>query len=320
MTKSKSETEEIKFKEESVEYLKFFPHDELLKLWSEIEVEAGVLYVVGTPIGNIGDISIRALRVLQKVDIVLAEDTRTSGLLLNHFGIKPSYLSFHQHNFASRTEQAIELLKSGKSLAQISDAGMPAISDPGSELVDRCLDEGIVVKVIPGPSASTAILSLSGFDTSDFRFIGFLPQKANLKEDILEDLKTYSGISIFYEAPHRLLKTLEDLFDAGFGSRRIALGRELTKHYEEVIRDNLENLLQYFKENSPRGEFVFVLDKPSIDEIKREAEVEKLNLEATIKTAFEVGKTSKTIQLELQDQSGISKNELKKLIQKLKPE
>lgn len=302
------------------DFVEQFPKKKLQEIWESTTVEPGALYIVGTPIGNLGDISVRALSTLAQVDIVLAEDTRTSSELLLPFGIKPHYLSFHQHNFRSRIDAAIADLQSGKSIAQISDAGMPTISDPGVELVDACLDAGLEVRVVPGPSASIAIVSLGGLPADDFRFVGFLPQKEIDKHELLEDIKNYKGITVLYEAPHRLLQTLNDLVAAGLGKRKLVLGRELTKRYEEVIRDTVENIIAYYSDNKTRGEFVLLLGKASAEEAAAQNKNEKLELKEQIEEALKAGKTSKTILLELQDECNLSKNDLKKLISTTKSE
>ncbi len=301
-------------------FVEQFPKKKLQEIWESTAVEPGVLYIVGTPIGNLGDISVRALSTLAQVDIVLAEDTRTSSELLLSFGIKPHYLSFHQHNFRSRIDAAIADLQAGKSMAQISDAGMPTISDPGVELVDACLDAGLEVKVVPGPSASIAIVSLGGLPADDFRFVGFLPQKEIDKHELLEDIKGYKGITVLYEAPHRLLQTLNDLVAAGLGKRELVIGRELTKRYEEVIRDTVENIIVYYTDNKIRGEFVLLLGKASAEEEATQNTNEQLELKTLIKESLKAGKTSKTILMELQDDSNLSKNDLKKLISTTKSE
>ena len=297
-----------------------FPQTKLQELWDKTEVQAGTLYVVGTPIGNAGDISVRALATLAKADTVLAEDTRTSAELLSPFGVKPFYLSFHDHNYAGRIPQVLELLKGGNSVAQISDAGMPGVSDPGAELVDACLEAGIPVKVVPGPSASTAIISLSGLDSSDFRFIGFIPIKEKDRQSCFESIRNYAGLNIIYEAPHRLVETLEAMAEAGFGQRRLVVGRELTKRYEEVFRDTLDNVIDHFRQVKPRGEFVLVLDQASELELK-EAHAEAVdNLETVIRARLQAGASQKTIVQELSENISLSKNELKKLIQSISQE
>lgn len=294
-----------------------YPNEKLHEIWDEIAVEPATLYLVATPIGNIGDISIRALATLSKVDTVLAEDTRTSANLLNQFGIKPFYLSYHLHNFQSRIPHVLELLEDGKSIAQISDAGMPAISDPGAELVDACLEAGFEVRVVPGPSASTAAVALSGLDSSDFRFIGFLPLKDKLRNEYFDSIKNYQGISIIFEAPHRIIKTLEDMIEAGFSQRKIYLGRELTKFYEESIRTTVEEALTHFQENAPRGEFVIVLDRASDKELALDEEQEVNEIEAIILNGIEAGDTQKTILADLQGKTTLRKSELKKLIESM---
>lgn len=226
-------------------------------------------YVVGTPIGNLGDISQRALETLRNVDFIAAEDTRNTLKLLNHFDIKKPMISYFEHNKRRRGEEIISLLKEGKTGALVTDAGMPAISDPGQELISQLYDAGFSVTAVPGPSAFTTALVLSGLDTSRFMFEGFLSTTKKNRQARLEILRDQTCTLIFYEGPTKIRATLDDLY-AAFGDRRAAVVRELTKMYEQVLRASLSEHIQYFKENEPRGEFVIVVegrpDVPADDE------------------------------------------------------
>ncbi|MGB4609367.1 MAG: 16S rRNA (cytidine(1402)-2'-O)-methyltransferase [Saccharofermentanales bacterium] len=220
----------------------------------------GKLYLVPVPIGNIADITYRAIEILRFVDLILAEDTRTSGILLAEYGIKTSLMSYHQHNEQSRTEQIIASLESGENVALISDAGMPCISDPGSIVVKNLIAEKIEIVVLPGANAALTCLAGSGLNTDYFTFFGFLSVKGKERADQLKKISDHEFSMILYEAPHRILKTLKDLTDQGLGKRRIVIGRELTKKYETYFRDTVENVYQHYQQEKPRGEFVLVLE------------------------------------------------------------
>ncbi len=220
----------------------------------------GILYIVATPIGNLGDISSRGLEVLSQVDYIAAEDTRHSGIMLTSFGIKGNFISYHDHNRQVAGERILEILKAGKTVALISDAGMPCISDPGYELVDTCHKAGISVSVLPGPSAAITALAGSGFQASSFVFDGFLPIKGKARKEKIKEIADRKVSSVFYEAPHRVFKTLNDLAEACESGRRLCLGRELTKLYEEYIRLDLGDSAEFMKKHKPRGEYVFVLE------------------------------------------------------------
>ena len=219
---------------------------------------AGTLYLVGTPIGNLGDISPRALETLQSVDFIAAEDTRVTLKLLNHFGIKKPLICYFEHNRAEMGEKLLARLLAGESCALVTDAGMPAISDPGEDIVRQCAENGVAVCSVPGPSALVTALALSGLPTQRFCFEGFLAVSGKSRRAHLEALRGEKRTMIFYEAPHKLLRTLQDLLDT-FGDREIALCRELTKLHEEVYRTTLSQALTHYAETAPRGEFVLVL-------------------------------------------------------------
>ena len=220
---------------------------------------AGMLYLVPTPIGNLGDISIRCRETLESVDFIAAEDTRVSLKLLNHLGIKKSLVSYYEHNKASKGNVILERILAGETCALVSDAGSPAISDPGEDLVKQCAESGITVCAIPGPCAVITALSISGQSTGRFCFEGFLSTAKKSRREHLEALVKEQRTMIFYEAPHKLLSTLEDMA-AVFGSDRpISLCRELTKLHEEVVRTTLGEAVEKYTQNPPKGEFVLVV-------------------------------------------------------------
>ena len=219
----------------------------------------GMLYLVPTPIGNLGDISDRARKTLEEADFIAAEDTRVSLKLLNHLGIKKSLVSYFEHNKAFKGAQIVERILAGETCALVSDAGSPAISDPGEELVKQCAEAGIMVCAIPGPCAVITALSISGQATGRFCFEGFLSTSKKSRKAHLEDLVEEKRTMIFYEAPHKLLNTLEDMAQIFGPDRPISLCRELTKLHEEVVRTTLGQAIEKYTENPPKGEFVLVI-------------------------------------------------------------
>lgn len=229
----------------------------------------GTLYLCATPIGNLQDMTPRVVETLRMADVIAAEDTRNSIKLLNHFDIHTPMTSYHEYNKVEKAAQLAEQLQAGKNIALITDAGTPAISDPGEVLVRLCLQEGIPVTSLPGPSACITALTLSGLPTRRFCFEGFLPAEKSKRREILEELAEESRTMILYEAPHHLLRTLEELKEA-LGDRRVTLCRELTKKFETVMPTTLEQALEYYKGQEPRGEFVLVLEGKSREEKRRE--------------------------------------------------
>ena len=221
---------------------------------------SGTLYVVGTPIGNLSDFSPRAVETLRSVDFIAAEDTRVTLKLLNHFEIKNSLVSYHEHNKAARGEEIIRRILAGENAAIVSDAGMPCISDPGEDLVRLAAAADVRTEVIPGPSAVISALCVSGLVTSRFAFEGFLSTSKKSRRDHLDSVKEDTHTLIFYEAPHKLLATLTDMRDAFGADRKISLARELTKIHEEVRRTTLGEAVTYYTENAPKGEFVLVIE------------------------------------------------------------
>jgi len=254
-----------------------------------------MLYLVGTPIGNLSDISARALEILSSVDAIACEDTRRTGLLLSKFAIKKKLISYHEHNRSQKGPFLISLLESGQNLALVSDAGMPCISDPGEELVRDCAERNLPVQVIPGPVAAISALALSGLDTTRFCFEGFLPSDGKDRKVRLQELTLNRHTFILYEAPHRLLRTLDDLISIGLGERRIAICRELTKKYEEVLRMAVSEAFSYYQKKDPRGEFVLVISggtPPPAEELKVLTEEER---EARVMQLIEENYSTKEI-------------------------
>ena len=237
----------------------------------------GKLYLVPTPIGNLKDITLRALETLKEADFIAAEDTRQTLKLLNHFEIKKPLISYHKFNEQSKSDKIIDLLMEGKNVALVSDAGTPGISDPGSVIVGRCIEKAIDFEVLPGATAITTALVYSGLDTTKFLFRGFLPRENKDRKIITDQLLQSQETLIFYESPHRLIDTLTFLLET-FGDRRIAICRELTKIYEEIYRDTLKQALLYFTQNKPRGEFVLVLEGKKLEDIKEEKKEAWINL------------------------------------------
>lgn len=219
----------------------------------------GTLYIVGTPIGNLGDMTFRAIAILNQVDLIAAEDTRHTGKLLHHFQIETPQTSYHAHNWRKRLPELMELLQRGKQVALVSDAGMPGISDPGFELVEACTAADIPTIAIPGPTAVITALCISGLAPQPFVFEGFLPTKGRDRRDLIEQLATEHRTIVLYEAPHRLLTTLQDLRHKFPGDRAMAATRELTKQFEEVWRGTLDDAIAHYTNHPPKGEFTLVI-------------------------------------------------------------
>lgn len=227
--------------------------------WVFREDIMGTLYVVGTPIGNMDDVTFRQLKVLESVDFIIAEDTRVTLKLLNRYEIKKTLVSYHGHSKKSCAEEIAERIMNGENAAIVTDAGMPCISDPGEELVKICALRNIDIKVVPGPSAVVSALAVSGLNTSRFSFEGFLSVNKKQRYDHLESVKNDTRTLIFYEAPHKLIASLED-FLKYFGDRKISLCRELTKIHEEVLRMSISEAIEYYKIQKPKGEYVLVIE------------------------------------------------------------
>lgn len=241
--------------------------------------KCGMLYLCATPIGNLKDITARVLETLNMVDIIAAEDTRNSIHLLTHFDIHTPMTSYHEYNKVDKAYYLIDQMKEGKNIALITDAGTPGISDPGEVLVKMCHESGITVTSLPGPAACITALTLSGLPTRRFCFEGFLPGSDDKKarKDILEDLKDESRTMIIYEAPHHLKAALADLYET-LGDRNMAICRELTKRFEEVMPTTLKAAIDYYNENDPRGEYVMVIEGKSLNDQKKEKQKEWLSM------------------------------------------
>lgn len=235
---------------------------------------SGKLYVCGTPIGNLEDASIRLLKTLRKVDIIACEDTRHTIKLLNRYKIKNKLVSYHEHSSKAKEDYILEELLSGKDVALVSDAGMPTISDPGEALVRKVINTGIEIEVIPGPSACTAALAISGLHSEAFIFAGFLPNRQARRREVLTQIQGESRTVIFYEAPHRLLQTLQDMEAIMGGERQIAIARELTKKHQEMQQGSAEELRQHYEENPPRGEICILI--PAKDTIDDEVDMDQI--------------------------------------------
>ncbi len=270
----------------------------------------GTLYVLGTPIGNISDITLRALDILSEVDFIAAEDTRVTLKLLNKYDIKKQLVSYHDHSSRLCADNIINRLTAGESCAVVTDAGMPCISDPGEGLVKLCYENDIPVKVVPGPSAVVSALAISGLDTSRFSFEGFLSVTKKQRNEHLEQVKDNTNTMIFYEAPHKLMNTLNDMLKV-FGDRKISLCRELTKVYEEVIRCTISEAISYYENKSPKGEYVLVIEgaKPE--------EKPQFTIEQAAQLVMElIGKGEKTITAckMVASETGYKKSELYRFI------
>lgn len=279
----------------------------------------GTLYIVGTPIGNLEDITQRALRVLREVAVIAAEDTRQTRKLLTHFEISGSLVSYHEHNQRTAGPALIERLMAGQDVALVTDAGMPAISDPGEDLVRLALEAGVKVVPIPGPTAFATALVVSGLSTERFAFEGFLPQKKKERRAALERLKLEQRTWIIYEAPHRIEETLTDLQEA-LGERPMAAARELTKLYEEVLRGTPGELLAHFREHPPRGEFVLVISGAPEQEAPPAAEATPESLAEAVAALEAQGMDRKAAMKEVATRFGLSKRDVYQALLELKEE
>lgn len=269
---------------------------------------AGTLYVVGTPIGNLNDMTPRAVQTLCAVDFIAAEDTRVTQKLLNHFDIKKHTMSYHQHSREAVSEQIVARILAGESCAVVTDAGMPCISDPGEDLVCLCAERGVAVVVVPGPSAVVSALAVSGLSTARFSFEGFLSTNRKNRLEHLESIKGDRHTLIFYEAPHKLVNTLRDLLEA-LGDRRVSLARELTKLHEEVIRTTLSGALELYEQQPPRGEYVLVVEgapEPARTELSFDDAVE------LVRTRMRGGEPITSAAKELAKETGYKKGDLYK--------
>ena len=271
----------------------------------------GQLYLCATPIGNLEDITFRVLRILKEVDIIAAEDTRNSIKLLNHFEISTPMTSYHEYNKIDKGHYLIGLMQQGQQIALITDAGTPGISDPGEELVAMCHEAGIPVTSLPGPAACITALTISGLSTRRFAFEAFLPTDKKEKRAILEELKEETRTTILYEAPHRLVRTLEELV-AALGNRRVTICRELTKKHETVFATTLPEALAYYEKNAPKGECVIVIEGKSRQEIREEekAQWEQLTVEEHMEHYLSGGMEKKEAMKQVAKDRGVSKRDI----------
>ena len=272
---------------------------------------AGKLYLCATPIGNLGDMTPRVIETLESVDVIAAEDTRNSIKLLNHFNIKTPMTSYHEYNKVEKAENLIAQMQAGKNIALITDAGTPAISDPGEVLVQKCQEAGITVTSLPGPAACITALTLSGLSTRRFCFEGFLPADKKERKAVLEDLKVESRTMILYEAPHHLKGTLKELYDV-LGNRKITLCRELTKKFETIFPTTLEDSLEYYESNDPRGEYVLVLEGKSHQQKaeEKQAVLSEIPIEEHMKMYEDKGIDRKEAMKLVAKERGISKRDV----------
>ena len=267
------------------------------------------LYVVGTPIGNLSDFSPRAVETLKSVDFIAAEDTRVTMKLLTHFGIQKPMISYHEHNIRSKGEEIIARIMDGESCAICTDAGMPCISDPGEDLVRLCAMHGIETVVVPSPTAAMSALAVSGLSTSRFSFEGFLSVNKKQRSDHLEEIKNYHRTLIFYEAPHKLKYTLDDLLEA-LGDRQIALCRELTKVHEEIIRGTISQMIAKYEAESPRGEYVLIVEGASYEEEAAKAEITLEEAAAMAQELVDGGRKASDACKEIAAKTKFSKSEI----------
>lgn len=272
---------------------------------------AGTLFLCATPIGNLGDMSPRVVETLKNVDVIAAEDTRNSIRLLNHFDIHTPMTSYHEYNKVEKAKLLVEQLMNGQDIALITDAGTPAISDPGEVLVKMCYESGVPVTSLPGPAACITALTLSGLSTRRFCFEGFLPADKKEKKLVLEDLQEETRTIILYEAPHHLVRTLSELREV-LGNRRVTLVRELTKKYETVFPTTLENALVYYETNEPKGEYVLVLEGKSFESKRREAidSWENKSIEEHMELYLQQGMDEKSAMKQVAKDRGVSKRDI----------
>ena len=267
----------------------------------------GILYVVGTPIGNLGDMTYRAVETLEKVDFICAEDTRVTTKLLNYFEIKTPLVSYHEHNAKQVGGSILNRILAGESCAVVTDAGMPCISDPGELLVKLCAENNVKVEVVPGPSALVSALAISGISTSRFQFEGFLSTTKKQRYDHLAAVRNCTNTLIFYEAPHKLLSTLTDMLEY-LGDRKISLCRELTKIHEEVFRTTISGAVEFYTANKPKGEFVLVIEGADENEICPAENIEQAFKQ--VKNLVEKGMRGADACKQIAKATGFSKGEL----------
>ena len=274
--------------------------------------KTGTLYLCATPIGNLEDITYRVLRTLKEVDLIAAEDTRNSIRLLNHFEIKTPMTSYHEYNKIDKAYQLVAKMREGKNIALITDAGTPGISDPGEDIVRICYEEGIPVTSLPGAAACITALTMSGLPTRRFAFEAFLPRDKKEYQAVLEELKTETRTIIIYEAPHHLVRTLQELSDTLGGDRRLTICRELTKRHEEKMQTTFADSLAYYEVNEPRGEYVLIIAGRSREEMKKEEQAgwEALSLEEHMAHYESQGIDRKEAMKRVAKDRGVSKRDI----------
>lgn len=277
----------------------------------------GKLYLCPTPIGNLGDMTIRALEILKSVDLIAAEDTRVSQKLLNHFDIKVPITSYYEHNKREKGSYLLEKLLDGQTIAVITDAGMPGISDPGEDLVRLCIEAEIPVEALPGPCAFATALVASGLSTGRFSFEGFLSVTRRTRLEHLEEIKNDTRTLIFYEAPHKLLTTLKDMLEM-LGDRKIVLARELTKKYEEYKRTTLSEAIIYYEGTPPKGEFVLILEGADKEKLEREYLAGLPSAETLIRQYSNQGMKAKELARQVADELHLPKRDVYDLYLKIK--
>lgn len=265
------------------------------------------LYIVGTPIGNLGDISTRCLETLSSVDFIACEDTRVTSKLLARYDIKKPLISYYEHNRAEKGQYIASRIADGENCALVTDAGTPAISDPGTDLVKICQEHGLDVVAVPGPSAVISALSISGMDCGRFCFEGFLSVNNKSRREHLEDIKNEKRTMVFYEAPHKLLRTLKDFYST-LGDREIALCREITKIHEEVFKTSLCKAIEHYEENTPKGEFVLIIEGKK----ECENEAEEIDGVALVNALTEEGMSTRDAVKQVAKQYNLNKNQLYK--------
>jgi 16S rRNA (cytidine1402-2'-O)-methyltransferase len=272
---------------------------------------SGTLYLVATPIGNLEDITLRAIRIMKEADLIAAEDTRQTIKLLNHFEIKNTLVSYHEHNKIEKGKDLVRQLLDGKNIVLVSDAGSPGISDPGEELVRLAVEQGVPVTMVPGPAAVITGLVLSGLPSGRFSFEGFLPMNKRVRSERLKSITEDTRTLVFYEAPHKLSYTLKDLREA-FGNRRISLARELTKRFEEIVRCTLDEAIQKYDKETPKGEFVLIVEGAD-EQLLKEAGQNSwsgISLEEHVRLYTDKGLDRKEAMKKVADERGISKRDV----------
>lgn len=270
---------------------------------------AGILYLCATPIGNLEDMTFRAVRVLGEVDFIAAEDTRHTRKLLTHFDLHTPLISYHEHNKFERGPELISMLLEGKNIAVVSDAGLPGIADPGSHLAQLAIEEGIIVTPLPGANAALSGLICSGLDTTSFLFVGFLPKTSRKRREVLESIVSSKATLLFYESPHRLKDTLKECITV-LGERKVVACRELTKKFEEFVRGTLSSLQEHFQNNQPRGEFTLIIEGNTKDEEDFEQLTGEISLQDAVEQLIKQGVDKKTAMKEVAVKYKVSKRDV----------